>query len=119
MKHLKLLTSESDYNEYRHSDSFSRPNVTLCKDNQSLIYKDSTFDMTVDYIYLNGQTAAPTFVGHYLYNENYNIVSPTINGFNPSQQIIQGIMPNNDLSFTIQYTASTMPIDDPIDEPVL
>ena len=121
MKYLKLLTSESDYNEYRHGDSFSRPNVTLCKDNQSLIYKDATYDLTINYIYSNGQTASSTFIGHYLHNENYSVVSPTINGFKPNYAIIKGTMPENDLTLQVMYitdAGSIDPIDD-TEEPII
>lgn len=114
MKYLKTLTSESDYNEYRYGNDFSRPNVTLCEDNKALKYKDATYDLTITYAYLNSETASPTVVKHYLPNENYRIVSPTINGFTPSQPIIEGIMPEQDVTRNVIYTPAgggEIPID--------
>lgn len=105
MKYVKILTSESDYNEYRYGNNFSRPNVTLCENNNSLKYKDATYDLTINYInQMTGQKIQEPFIGHYLPNENYNVVSPTIEGYIASPATVSGTMPEKDRTLNVIYS---------------
>lgn len=112
MKYINIIESSANYAAYKASQDFYRPNVTLCENDQSLKYKDATFDVTVTYKYQNMQTATPTFEGHYINGASYNIPSPVIEGYSASIPTVSGTINNSDLSFNVIYTQQGEIFDD-------
>ena len=79
--------------------------------------KDLTFDviytryytLTINYVYQDGNIVAPSYIQNLVEGEEYNVESPTIDGFIPSHSVITGIMPNQDLYFSVVYVPMVEP----------
>ena len=68
------------------------------------------YTLTVNYRYLDGGTAAPTYPGTYSQGDPYNVVSPEIDGYRATLIRVTGVMPARDVEYTVIY----MPIDETI-----
>lgn len=60
--------------------------------------------LTVNYVYEDGTTAAPSSVQNYLQGENYSVSSPAIAGYRPSSTTVAGTMGYVNETVTVTYT---------------
>ncbi|WNX83351.1 InlB B-repeat-containing protein [Agathobaculum sp. NTUH-O15-33] len=61
------------------------------------------YELTVQYQYANGSTAAPEKRMPVAAGETYSADSPNISGYTPTQQTLTGTMPSTDLNLTVVY----------------
>ena len=71
------------------------------------------YRLTVLYRYLDGTTAAPTVTEMHSQGDHYNVVSPVIPGYTANIKIVQGTMPNHDVTVIVLY----IPGDDLVEIP--
>ncbi len=69
----------------------------------------TTYRLTIYYIYLDGSTAAPTYTEQLDTGTEYNVPSPEIPGYTPTIPVVRGVMPARDVEYTVIY----IPTDDP------
>ena len=69
-------------------------------------YVPITYNVTVYYRYLNGQTAAPTAYRSMTTGTSYNIGSPAIGGYVASVSLISGTVTGRDLTYVVYYTGT-------------
>lgn len=53
------------------------------------------YTLTINYLYENGEQAAPTLVKSILENTTYSVISPDIEGYTPNQEKVSGVLENN------------------------
>lgn len=70
-------------------------------------YGINKYNLTVEYIYSDGSTAADNYTATKDYNEEFNVDSPVITGHTASKEIITGKMPAADLNLVVMYTVNT------------
>ena len=79
-------------------------------------YETPVYTLTIYYIYANGQpTPIPTVVEIHYEGDEYNVPSPVLAGYTRTPVLVSGIMPGNNLEYTVIYTPTgipTVPIDD-------
>ena len=66
------------------------------------------YNLTINYVYTDGTTAAPSVRARYLEGETFGYTSPTINGYTPDYAFVRSDangMPARDVVFTVVYTA--------------
>ena len=66
------------------------------------------YNLTINYVYADGTTAAPSVRARYLEGETFGYTSPTINGYTPDYAFVRSDangMPARDVVFTVVYTA--------------
>ena len=61
--------------------------------------------LTIEYVYENGATAAPTYTCAMEPGERYSVFSPEIPGYTPSMEVVAGKMGTSDVFVTVVYTA--------------
>ena len=69
-------------------------------------YVPITYNVTVYYRYLNGQTAAPTAYRSMKTGTSYSIGSPAIGGYAASVSLISGTVTGRDLTYVVYYTGT-------------
>ena len=70
-------------------------------------YVPNSYDVTVHYRYLNGETAAPTSTQTLKTGTAYSILSPELAGYAVSQEQISGTVVGRDLTYVVYYTGIT------------
>ena len=68
-------------------------------------YQPIDFLLTIVYEFGNGLTAAPTYTSTLNFQNSYSVVSPIILGFTPDLAAVSGIMPAQNRTVTVTYTA--------------
>lgn len=74
---------------------------------------ESYYNLTINYVYSDGSTAAPSVIAQYLKGETFGYTSPTITGYTPDYAFVRSDangMPARDYTFTVVYTADLMPV---------
>lgn len=66
--------------------------------------KASEHTLTIHYLYISGGKAADDYVGTYKENQRYSVRSPEVSGWTPVTSLVEGVMGNRDLEFTVYYT---------------
>ena len=88
----------------------ARVTGTITKDTTlDVYYTVNTYYLTINYIFLNGATAAPTFSTRAAYGTDYRVESPAVNGYTPDEPVVEGRMPARDVTVTVIYTANPRP----------
>ena len=88
----------------------ARVTGTITKDTTlDVYYTVNTYYLTINYIFLNGATAAPTFSTRVDYGTDYRVESPAVNGYTPDEPVVEGRMPARDVTVTVIYTANPRP----------
>ncbi len=61
--------------------------------------------LTINYFYYENGTAeaAPSYIDTLYYGENYSVVSPTLQGFNPTIDTVKGVMGTEDITVRVDY----------------
>ena len=70
----------------------------------TVVYTKNTYRLTVNYVYADGSTAAPSYTGKYVFGKNYSITSPVLAGYTASQTVVAGKMPGRNVQVTVVYT---------------
>lgn len=101
-----MNTAVGDSDETDPSD----PSVTEPSDVENM------YNLTINYVYADGRTAAPSVRAQYLAGEAFGYASPTIDGYTPDYAFVrtgaEG-MPARDVEVTVVYTAVAVPAPTP------
>ena len=95
--------------DYDPGDTFSMPaaNVVLYAQWEAMKYT-----LRINYYYgsVGGNIAAPVYINNTLKaGDTYSVNSPVISGYRASQATVAGIMPANDVTINVIYTATVKP----------
>ena len=80
-------------------------NVTV-----DVVYSINSYTLTINYLYADGNTAAPTHTETINYNASYNVVSPEITGYTPDIDIVAGTMGVENVTVDVTYTINSYEI---------
>ena len=69
----------------------------------------TTYRLTIYYIYEDGTTAAPTDTEQIDVGKEYGVPSPVIPGFSPSTERVSGVMPPRNVEYTVIYVYGDHP----------
>ena len=67
----------------------------------------NSYDLTINYLYLNGTQAAPTYTETIEYNTAYSVASPAVTGYTASQDTVMGIMGAEDVIERVIYSVNS------------
>ena len=59
--------------------------------------------LTINYVYEDGTTAAETYQATLAYGTSYSVKSPVIEGYTASIEVVEGEMPEHDVTYTVVY----------------
>ena len=74
---------------------------------------EDLYTLTINYVYADGTTAAPSVTAQYLAGETFGYTSPTIDGYTADYAFVRSDangMPASDLVVTVTYTAAAAPV---------
>ena len=80
-------------------------------------YKVNTYNLVVNYTFLDGTEAAPSYTAPVDYKDAYNVPSPEIEGYTANTLVTEGNMPARDVIITVIYTANPAPEPAPVPVP--
>ena len=63
----------------------------------------TSYNLTINYVYENGETASETYTDTLNYLANYNVTSPEITGYKTETTVVKGEMPAHDVTVTVVY----------------
>ena len=66
-------------------------------------YNPNEYKLTIQYIYADGTQAAETYTAVMLPGDLYDISSPKIDGYNPTEEHITGVNPGRNEQYTVIY----------------
>ena len=69
----------------------------------------TTYRLTIYYIYEDGTVAAPTYTKQLDAGEEYHVSSPVIPDYTPSMETVDGVMPARDVEYTVIYVTGSDP----------
>ncbi len=69
-------------------------------------YARHKYNLTVHYLYSNGDEAAPTQQLQVAYEDRYSVVSPVIDGYLADQPVVSGTQGAEDITVTVTYEAA-------------
>ena len=72
-----------------------------------LYFKLNQFQLTINYVYADGTTAATSHSETLTVGEDYSVNSPEIEGYTPSKDTVSGTMPAENVVETVAYTKRT------------
>ena len=72
-----------------------------------LYFKLNQFQLTINYVYADGTTAATSHSETLTVGEDYSVDSPEIEGYTPSKDTVSGKMPAENVVETVTYTKRT------------
>lgn len=70
----------------------------------TVYYTRNDYTVNVDYVFAEGGTAHPSVSETHGFDKDYNIVSPTIEGYKPDKESVSGKMPSHNINETVTYT---------------
>ena len=70
----------------------------------TLTYTINQYTLTIDYVYANGSTAAPSYTAQKAYMGSYSISSPSISGYVADKTSVYGTMGTADKTITVTYS---------------
>ncbi len=73
------------------------------------------YNVTIDYVYEDGEEAYKSFTGTYKPNDTFNVESPKIPGFIPNKTSVSDTVTDQDLHYTVVYRKDDTP---PVNPPV-
>ena len=76
----------------------------------TVVYRPNNYTLTINYVFVNGVQAAPTYTAVVEYNTDYSVVSPGVPGFFPNQAVVEGTMPARDVEITVIYFGVPVPV---------
>ena len=75
-----------------------------------VVYTRNSYTLTVNYVFQNGATAAPSYNRTLFFGDFYMHDSPVLSGYTASQRVILGTMPGRNLVYTVIYVPDTVDI---------
>ena len=63
----------------------------------------TSYNLTINYVYENGETASKTYTNTLNYLASYNVTSPEITGYKTETTVVEGKMPAHDVTVTVVY----------------
>ena len=75
-----------------------------------VVYAPNHYTLTVNYVYQNGATAAPSYTQTLQTGEAYEKDSPVLRGYTASRRSVFGVMPGRDLVYTVIYVPDTVEV---------
>lgn len=63
----------------------------------------TSYNLTINYVYENGETASETYTDTLNYLASYNVTSPEITGYKTETTVVEGEMPAHDVTVTVVY----------------
>jgi hypothetical protein len=75
----------------------------------NVYYTVNSYNLTVNYVYMDGSQAAQTYTAAVAYGTAYSVTSPAVEGFTPNNAVVEGTMPARDVIHTVIYTAIPAP----------
>ena len=72
-----------------------------------LYFKLNQFQLTINYVYADGTTAATSHSETLTVGNTYSVNSPTINGYTADKTVVSGTMPAENVEVTVTYTKRT------------
>lgn len=69
-----------------------------------LYFKLNQFQLTINYVYADGTTAATSHSETLTVGKDYSVTSPTINGYTADTPVVSGTMPAKNVEVTVTYT---------------
>ena len=63
----------------------------------------TSYNLTINYVYENGETASKTYTNTLNYLASYNVTSPEITGYKTETTVVEGEMPAHDVTVTVVY----------------
>lgn len=72
-----------------------------------LYFKLNQFQLTINYVYADGTTAATSHSETLTVGNTYSVNSPTINGYTADKTVVSGTMPAENVVETVAYTKRT------------
>ena len=73
------------------------------------LYQINTYTLTINYVDEGGNEVAPTYTAEIEFEDPYEVVSPTVEGYTTETTVVQGYMPANNVTVTVVYTAVEVP----------
>ena len=68
-----------------------------------VFYTPIQYQLTIRYLYQNGDVAARSYKATLKYGEKYSVKSPVIDGYTTTDTLVEGKMPAKDLTITVIY----------------
>lgn len=65
---------------------------------------DGSVNITINYLYTNGETAYPTFTAEILTGDSYSYPVPAIEGYAPNIKTVEGVAGDVDITVTVIYS---------------
>ena len=81
------------------SGTMGAGNVTI-----DVTYNVNSYILTINYMYADGSTAAPTYTQTVDYGDTYSVTSPDIPGYSPSLPVVSGTMGADNLTVNVTYS---------------
>ena len=103
---------EGDVDGYKQIAYDSDGISTTITNEKMAVVPEGIFTLTVNYVYLDGSEAAESVVEIHAAGEDYNVVSPVIEGYIASMPVVFGVMPSRDVIVTVIYVKPGEIIDD-------
>ncbi len=75
-----------------------------------VVYDWVNYNLTIHYVYLDGAQAAPAYTATLHMGDEYQVLSPYIEGYTPTIREPKGVMPARDVTYTVIYLADEEPI---------
>lgn len=72
-----------------------------------LYFKLNQFQLTINYVYADGTTAATSHSETLTVGEDYTVTSPTIDGYTADTTVVSGTMPAENVEVTVTYSKRT------------
>ena len=89
---------------------------TITEDTEKWVtYTRNSWTLTINYRYIGGGVAAPTYTAPLLFGDAYDVASPTRAGYRRSQARVTGIMPDGNVVVTVYYIPIGTPVPPPDD----
>lgn len=72
-----------------------------------LYFKLNQFQLTINYVYADGTTAATSHSETLTVGKDYTVTSPTIDGYTADKPVVSGTMPAENVEVTVTYSKRT------------
>ena len=72
-----------------------------------------TYTLTIIYVFEDGTEAEETYTAILKKGDPYSVTSPVIAGYTPTEKVVKGTMPGNDLTVKVIYTRTDVPTPEP------
>ncbi len=79
----------------------------------NVYYTVNTYNLTVNYVYVDGTQAAPSYTATVNFGTVYSVTSPAVDGFTANTAVVTDTMPARDVIETVIYTANPAPAPAP------